>query len=176
MSNCLLKPLTNGILVGKILSAAPAAIPIRLNPNDKPFQSGILNEIDKSIRATARIITRTRLSDKIRSDIVLQKAGLRSLTEAVFEIMACQIWKARKEMNLLGRLFQNKVSTRNTRSASCGNLIQPVPGHPEVAANKLAQIWNILNLSLAKTLGSVRTSAQKWLKENVKHLKIFLLS
>ena len=170
MPNCLLKPISNGILMGKILAAAPAAIPIRLNPNDKPYLSGILNDIDKSIRATARTITHTKLTDKLKSELVLHKAGLRGLTEAVIEIMACAIWKARREMNPLGRIFQNKVSTRNTRSTSHDNLCQPVPGHPQSAANKLAQIWNNLNLSSAKTLGCVRTSAQRWYRENVKYL------
>ena len=46
--NYLLKPLANGLLMGKILAAAPAAIPIRIDPNDKPYLAGILNEIDKS--------------------------------------------------------------------------------------------------------------------------------
>ena len=73
-------------------------------------------------------------------------------------------------MNPLGHIFKNKLSTRNTRSASNENLCQPVPGHPEAAANRLAQIWNILNLSSAKTLGSARTLARKWYKENAKCL------
>ena len=73
-------------------TTAPAAIPIRLNPNDKPFLSGILNDIEKSIRATARSITKTSLTDKIRSDIVLSKAGLRSLLEPVSELMACVLY------------------------------------------------------------------------------------
>ena len=73
--------------MGKILAAAPAAIPIRLNPNDKPYLSGILDDIDKSIKATVRAITRTRLTDKIRSEVVISRAGLRGLTEAVSEIM-----------------------------------------------------------------------------------------
>ena len=95
MPNCLLKPLANGLLNGKILAAAPAAIPIRICPNDKPYMAGILNDIDKSIRATARTITRTNLKDKIRSEVILQKSGLRSLTEAVSVTMASLIWKAR---------------------------------------------------------------------------------
>ena len=132
--------------------------------------SGILNDIDKSIKATARTITRTSLTDKVRSEIVLWKAGLRGLTEAVSETMACAIWKARKDMNPLGRIFTNKLSTRNTRSTNSDNLCQPVPGHPAAAANRLAQIWNILNLSSAKSLGSVRTSAQEWYKLNAKCL------
>ena len=112
MPNSLLKPLANGLLMGKILAAAPAAIPIRLNPLDKPYLSGILNEIEKSIRATARTITPTSLNDRLRSEIVLSNAGLRSLTEAVSETMACAIWKARNEMNPLGQIFRNKLSTR----------------------------------------------------------------
>ena len=47
MPNCLLKPLANGILMGKILSAAPAALPIRLSSNDQPYLSGILTDIIK---------------------------------------------------------------------------------------------------------------------------------
>jgi hypothetical protein len=166
MPNVLLKPLAKGLLMGKILAAAPAAIPIKLDPNEKPYLSGILNEIDKSIKATARTITRTSLKDKIRSDIVLSRAGLRSLTEAVSETMACAIWKARKEMNPLGCIFKNNHSNRNTRSSSNDKLCQPVPGHPEAATNKLAHSWNIMNLHSAKTLGSVRTSARLWYKQN----------
>ena len=156
--------------MGKILTAAPAAIPIRLNSNDKPYLSGILNDIDKAIKATARTITRTSLNDKIRSEIVLQKSGLRCLTEAVSEVMACAIWKGRKEMNPLGRIFQNKLPQRNTRSAYSDKLLVPVPGHPELATNKLAQIWNMTNHSSAKTLGSARASARKWFKQNSRSL------
>ena len=63
--------------MGKILAAAPAAIPICIDSNDKPYNiAGILDEIDKAIRATARTITRTKLTDKVRSEVILSKAGL----------------------------------------------------------------------------------------------------
>ena len=84
--------------------------------------------------------------------------------------MASVIWKARKEMNPLGCIFKNKLSSRNTRSSHCDKLYQPVPGHPEAASNKLAQIWNILNLGLSSSLGSARTSAREWFKLNAKNL------
>ena len=106
----------------------------------------------------------------MKNEVVLSKAGLRGLTDIVSEAMACTIWIAQKEMNPLGHIFKNKFSTRMTRSASRDNLCQPVPGHPENAANKLAQIWNLSNLSAAKTLGSARTSARKWFKQNSKYL------
>ena len=170
MPNCLLKPLSNGLLMGKILAAATAAIPIRLCQNDKPYLSGILNDIDKSIRATARTITQIKLTDKIRSEVILWKAGLRSLTEAVSATMASTIWKARKEMSPLGCIFQGKSSVKNTRSSGSDNLCQPVPGHPELAANKLAQVWNLMNLSNAKTLASAKVSAREWYKQNAKYL------
>ena len=132
--------------------------------------SGILNGIDKAIKATARTITRTSLSDKVKSETVLQKAGLRCLTATVSESMATAIWRGRKDMNPLGCIVQNKLSSRITRSAGCDKLCEPVPGHPENAANRLAQIWNISNLSSAKTLGSARTSVREWFKQNSKLL------
>ena len=57
MPNYLLRPLANGLLMRKILAASPAAIPICIDTNDKPCLAGILDEIDKAIRATARTIT-----------------------------------------------------------------------------------------------------------------------
>ena len=86
------------------------------------------------------------LTEKVRSDIVLSKAGLYSLSKAVSEVMACTIWKARNEITLLGHIFKEKLSTRNTQLALSGNLCQPVPGHLESAANRLAQVWNLMNL------------------------------
>ena len=160
MLNCILKPLAHCLVMGKIMSAAPAAIPVRLNSDDKPYLSGILNDIDKAIKATARTITRTSLKDKVRSEIILQKAGLCCLTATVSESMAIAIWKGRKDMNPLECIFQNKLSSRITRSASSDKLRQPVPGHPENAANRHAQIWNISNLNAAKSLGSARSSAR----------------
>ena len=49
----------------KILAAAPAAIPICVDTKDKPYLAGILDQIDKTIRASARTITRTKLTDKV---------------------------------------------------------------------------------------------------------------
>lgn len=153
--------------MGKILAAAPAAIPIRLSANDKPFLSGILTDIDKSIRATARTITRTSLKDKTRTETVLYKAGLRSLTQAVSEIMACEIWKAQNKKNPLGHVYQNRAPLKNTRTSNSSKLCLPIPGHPEAATNKLAQVWNLMNLSSAKTLGNARALARKWYGQNL---------
>ena len=75
--------------------------------------------------------------------------------------MAISIWKARKEMNPLGSIFQNHVSARYK-----DKLLKPIPGYPEAASNKLAQIGNSMNLSTATTLGSTRALARKWYKEN----------
>ena len=121
--------------MGKILASAPAAIPISLDSNEKPYLKGILTEIDKSIRSTARTITRTSLKDKVKTETVLWKAGLKSLTESVSESMACSIWKARNDMNPLGHIFQNCASKRYKHK-----LCKPIPGYPEAASNKLAQI------------------------------------
>ena len=69
-------------------------------------------------------------------------------------------------MNPLGLIFQTSGSSRCTRSSNSDNICLTVPGHPEAAANKLAQIWNEANLSTAKTLGSARVLTQKWYNQN----------
>ena len=154
----------NGLLMGKVLAAAPAVIPIKIDNNDRPFQSGLLEEINKSIKATARTITKTKLTDKINSDIFLWKAGLPSLTKAVSSSMASLIWKARNRMNPLGRIFDTSKSTKVTRAFTNEKLFSHVPGHPEAASNKLVSIWNLLDLKSAKSASAAKVLARKHFK------------
>ena len=84
--------------------------------------------------------------------------------------MACAFWKSRMKMDPLGKIFHAKLSSRITRSANSDSLCKPVPGYPEVAANKLAQIWNILDLSSIKSLSGVRAAAREWCRKNSKLL------
>ena len=60
-------------------------------------------------------------------------------------------------MNPLERMFKNHVSERYK-----DNLLKQIPGYPEAASNKLAQLWNEMNLSSATTLGCARSLACKW--------------
>ena len=69
-------------------------------------------------------------------------------------------------MSPLGFLFQNQLSEKSTQSASHNKLRQPVPGYPESAANKLAQVWNAMNLSNAKSLGQAKSLAHQWYKNS----------
>ena len=159
--NYLLKPLSHGILLGKILSAAPAAIPLKTQ--NKQFQSGLLEDI-KAIKATARTITKIKLTDKISSDTVLWKAGLPSLSEAVSNNMASLIWKARNQMNPLGKFFETSNSTMTTRALKNEKLTIYVPGHPEAAINHLANVWNSCDLKSAKSLMEAKRLAKKHFK------------
>ena len=56
-----------------------------------------------AIKATARSITKSRLSDKICSEVLLQKAGLKCLNEAVACVTAITVWKSKKLMDPLGQ-------------------------------------------------------------------------
>ena len=149
----------------------PPKAPRKWSPYGQNYLAGILDEIDKAIRASARTITRTKLTDKVRSEITLWKAGLKSLTEAVSITMATLVWKARKEMNTLGFIFEKKPSIKDMRSKYNGKLCQPVPGHPELTSNKMAQIWNLLKLNNAKSIACVRASALEWYRNNQKNLQ-----
>ena len=161
-----LSTLANGLVMGKILAACPLTIPVRLNDDDRSFVS-ITEEINKAIKATARTITKTKLSDKIPTERVLWKANLRCLNEAVASITALTVWKAKQTMNPLGQcLFQDKTGVRLTRAQTSKEVQVPVPGYPYVACNKMARIWNnVHELRNTTTLGAAKAIARKWAKD-----------
>ena len=108
----MLKILTNGLLVGKIMAAAPAAIPFRINLEDKGANT-VTEEINLALKSAARTITRTKLTDKIRSEVVLERAGLRNLNELVASASATMVWKSKMNMDPLGTLlFPDKAPNR----------------------------------------------------------------
>ena len=121
----LLVTFANGLLMGKILAAAPATIPIRINLEDKNLIT-VTDEMNKAIKSTARTITGTKLSDKINSEITLSKAGLRCLNEATASVMAVMVWKSKEEINPLGVcLFKQVMNVKNTRLAESDDIRQP---------------------------------------------------
>ena len=149
--------------MGKILAASPATIPIRLDPEDRGSNT-VTEEINKAIKATARTITRTRLSDKMHSEVILTKARIRCLNEAAASAMAVLVWKSKQAMNPLGvLLFSKKENARITRLAESDNICPPVPGYQTLPSNIMARIWNsIPGLQTASSLGSVKTLVKKW--------------
>ena len=137
--------------MGKILAACPVTIPIRLNSDDKS-NLVVTEEINKAIKATARTITKTKLSDRIRSEDVLHKAGLKCLNEAVASIMAVTVVSSKKDL-------------RTTRSVSYNKICLPVPGYPALASNLMAGIWNdIPEFQIASNLAAAKSISRKWAK------------
>ena len=159
----LLSTFANGLLMGKISAAAPATVPIRLECEDRGSYT-ITEEINKAIKATARSITRTKLSDKIKSEVTLKKARIRCLNEAAASAMAVLVWKCKQSMNPLGScLFAEKENRRNTRLAESLNICPPVPGFKTLPSNLMARIWNTVpGLQTATTLGAVKSIVRKW--------------
>ena len=124
----------------------------------------VTEEINKAIKATARSITRTKLSDKVRSEDTLHKAGLKCLNEAVASVTATTIWKSKQSMNPLGQcLFKERQMSRVTRSVSSSDVRPPVPGYPMLSTNIMTRVWNSNSaLQTAFTLAAARTAALKW--------------
>ena len=159
----LLRLLANGLVIGKILAAAPAAIPFKIAYDDRAANLATEN-INRSIKSVARTITKTSLSDKVSSKSVLEKAGLRPLNEMVASQSAVMVWKSKKAKDPLARcLFPSRSIIRPTRSMNCGKATQPVPGNKTLAANLMARAWNSsIELQTVTTIGAARTVAQKW--------------
>ena len=158
----LLSLLANGLVIGKILAAAPAAIPFKL-AHDRAANLATEN-INRSIKSVARTITKTALSDKVSSKSVLEKAGLRTLNEMVASQTAFMVWKSKKAKDPLGRnLFPDRSIMRHTRSINSTNATQPVPGNNTLAANLMARAWNSsTELHTVTTIGAAKSVARKW--------------
>ena len=163
MPSHLLATFANGLVMGKILAACPVTIPVRLTNDDRSFIS-VTEEINKAIKATAGSITKTKLSDKIRSEDVLRKANLKCLNEAVGSIMAVTVWKSKQSMDPLGQcLFQDRPSMRSKRSQYSADIRPPIPGYPTLASNLMARVWNsVPGLQNASSLGAARVISLKW--------------
>ena len=163
----LLKILTNGLLVGKVMAAAPAAIPCRISSSDKGAIT-VMEKIDLAIKSAARVITRTRLKDRLRSETVLQRAGLTCLNEMVASASALMVWKSKRCMNPLGSLLfppkvENPISKMELRSSNSDKATLPVPGYNTLAANILARIWNEApKLQHASSVGAAKSAAHEW--------------
>ena len=127
---------------------------------------GVLDEINKAIKATARTITKTKLSDKVRSENVLCKANLKCLNEAVASITAVTVWKSKQSMDPLGQcLFKEHNSSRSTRSTASNEIRAPVPGYPMLSTNIMARVWNDNpELQSAPTISAAKSAAYKWSK------------
>ena len=159
----LLRLLATGLLIGKIIATAPAAIPFKIVYDDRAANLATEN-INQSIKSVARTITKTSLSDKVSSKSVLEKAGLRPLNEMVASQTALMVWKSNKARDPLGRkLFPKRSIIRATRSINCVKAIQPVPGNNTLAANLMARTWNSSSeLQAVTTIGAARSVARKW--------------
>ena len=107
----------------------------------------LTESIDCAIKSAACTIARVRLKDKIRTEIVLKKAGLRSLNELVACASATMVWKSKMCMDPLAELLfsnqeTNPVKSILTRSETNNKARLPVPGCGSVAANLLLRAWN----------------------------------
>ena len=59
------------------------------------------------------------------------------------------------------------MSTSTDTDAQRANSL--LTGHPELTSNKMAQIWNNLQLYNAKSIADVRASALEWYRTNLQN-------
>ena len=159
----ILRLLANGLVIGKIMAAAPAAIPFKMAFDDRAANLAT-EKINRAIKSVARTITKTSLKDMVSTKCVLEKAGLRNLNEMVASQTAVMVWKSQKAKDPLGtRLFPNRTISRTTRSINSNKATQRVPGNNTLAVNLMARAWNsATELQTATTLGAAKSAARKW--------------
>ena len=118
----LLKLLANGLVIGKILAAAPAAIPFKLAYDDRAANLATEN-INRSIKSVARTITKTALNDKVSSKSVLEKAGLRPLNEMVASQTALMVGSQKRPMIPLEEIYSQSDPSGGTLGPSIAQML-----------------------------------------------------
>ena len=141
----------------------PAAIPFKIAYNDQAANLAT-DKINRSIESVAHTITKTKLTDKVSTESVLQKAGLRSLNEIVASSAVMMVWKSKNSNDPLDAcLFPKKSSVRPIRSMNKNKATQPVPGNKTLSTNLMARAWNdAKDLHNVTTLGAAKSVARDW--------------
>ncbi len=154
-----LTKVASALLVGKLAYAAPVTLTPRLAQNEPTSVSA--QKLQICINEAARIILRSRRTDKLRTERLLAKSGLPSLNHLVIKGIAVECWKAINKCTPLGAVICGGYkSTRPTRM-TFSNKLPPAFKFPR---NSMAWhsvgIWNLHeDLRVAATLNRAKSAA-----------------
>ena len=122
-----------------------------------------------------RFLNKTRISDKIRTTVIMENLNLLSINQLNDQIKLTETWKAlnNDKVNPINSLkITQKVGQRNSRSATNGNLVEPGTSclAKQTFINDSARVWNRAPQSIR--ICSSLYSAKKEIKKFVKTLPV----
>jgi hypothetical protein len=161
-----LRQLANGLVFGKVAHTLAAVAAPRLD-SDTPA-SVKFKSIQTALNDTARTVTGSKRSDRIKLAVLNNRAGFPSFNELVTRAVAMETWKALHSSdsvnggrNPLGaEMFDCTEYTRSSRAATAGKVQLPLRGCDTLVSNGV-KIWNeCQELRVAATRGGARKAAK----------------
>ena len=158
-----LRVIARPLVFGKLNCLLELAVPVRLD-EEKDKCNGIVKKIQLQVNKLARVLTNVKLSDKIKTPIVLDRANIETVNRTAFKAAGRLVWQAMNGNMVLHNHFEDYLpkSTRVSEE-NCRKLL------PLQSNRKLPQgfinahrIWNTYReLREAKTLSAAKTFLQK---------------
>ena len=155
-------PYLRQLINGKILYAAAAVGHGRLHSDDAPSDAGLHKAIQVAINTAARSVVGLKSKDRVRTELILKKAGLPSYNRAVVRLVAVEAWKTLYGNNMpAGRLI-NRVDN-GTRAGTAGHFAAPSRLPTRTFVWDAVKILNLCpTLVQAKTLKAAKTLSRSF--------------
>ena len=133
-----LDTVARGLFLGKLATYCGLSFRARLHPED-PATTGA-QAIQVVINDVARVLTKKRRTDHIRTRDLLDRAKLPSLNEMVIRSSGILAWAMASPKHPLHRVFINLAADPRTRTATAGLLRIPEGGNTPMY--NVCKIWN----------------------------------
>ncbi len=137
-----LAKVAQALLIGKITYAAPATLAPRLCDSE-PVTS-MSNKLQICINNAARAILKLTRNDKLRTETLLNRAGLPSLNRQLIKGIAIECWRAVNMSTPLGALIcGGQKACRPTRMSTSSKLPPPFKFPKDSMAWHAVRLWNL---------------------------------
>ena len=162
MPPSVLKVIAKPLVFGKLNCLLELAVPIRLEDSDR--RNGTVNKLQLQVNKLARVLTRVKLTDKINTQTVLDRANIDSVNRTAFKAAGRLVWQALNGNRVLYNHFEDYFpKSARVSEENCRKLL-PLPCNrklPQCLVNA-HRIWNSYKeLREAKTLSAAKTFLQK---------------
>ena len=149
-----LKKVANSIYTSKIRYGLQLCGKVRSQPEDTTVK--VMKELQKTQNKMLRFLNKTKISDKIKTELILDKFNMLSVNQLNTQIKLTETWKAVNDVkSSLNNLKKKKFEAdRTSRSVTNGDLLEE--GSTIIALNTYqndaTRIWNKAPISIKSSL------------------------
>ena len=158
-----LQVIAKPLVFGKLNCLLELAVPIRICA-DTDRQNGTVKKIQLQVNRLARVLTRVKLTDKINTQTVLDRANIESVNRTAFRAAGRLVWQALNGNKVLHHHFEEYLPKSARLSEENCRKLFPLPSNRKLPQGFINahRIWNTYKeLREAKTLSAAKAFLQK---------------